>query len=148
MTISTFAVNLSFYLYTLQQRLIQFKCEMHSAVTQHPSRLWHDYFMQTDKQLFISRAIVSVLPMIFLDEYSSESNQNGHNGRIPFITQNTGCMYSTNASISRFISPQWVIMQNDKTRLYDRRFLIAKLIHIFMKTVKSTRNITPMEVKW
>jgi hypothetical protein len=82
--------------------------------------------------------------MTFLDdEYRSESNQNGHNGTILFITQNTGCMHSTNASISRFILLQWVIMQNDKMRLYDRRFVTAKLISIFVETVKSTYNITP-----
>jgi hypothetical protein len=68
--------------------------------------------------------------MILLDdEDRSESNHNDHNGISRFITQNTGCMHSTNASISRFILRQWVIMQIETTRFYDRQFVVARLIH-------------------
>ena len=129
--IAIFAISLSFYLCTLQQGLIQFKCEIRSAVTQHASRLWHDYFTQADKQLFTSRAAFPVFLMILLDdEDRSESNQNGHNGTSRFITQNTGCMHSTNATISRFILLQWVIMQNDKTR--QRQAVCCSKAHTFI----------------
>ena len=98
----------------------------------------------------------SAFPMILLDdEDRSESSQNGHNRTSRFITLNTGCMHSTNVSVSSFMLLQWVIMQNDKTRqrqavgcskalTYTGRFIMFSVITNIYN--KKTKGPTLMEL--
>jgi hypothetical protein len=91
----------------------------------------------------------------FNDEDRSESNQNSHNETNRFITLNTGCMNSTNASVSSFMLLQWVIMQNDRTRqrqavgcskahTYTGRFIMFSVITNIYN--KKTKEPTLMEL--